>query len=523
MDCQNDANNFILIMKHKILNIAIFLFSALVLAQPSPQSKKITEKFFPEYDQLENITPALQKKRGFTDYEELMDYINGYLTKYPEKVTLQMIGESQKGKQIPMLYITNPNDSEKIKVWIQGGLHGNEPASTEALLYLLDKLLTDDTYTYLLDKIELAMVPMANIDGYEKQSRYAANGLDLNRDQTKLMAQESVALKRAFSTFNPEVGMDFHEYRPYRRDFAKLSTFGITSAYDAMFLYSGNLNVPQKIREITNELFVENARNVLDENGYRHHDYVSTTDHYGEIHFNRGSNNARSSATSYALNNSISTLFEIRGVGIGRTSFKRRIHTGFIIAISYLKTAYNNIDNVKSAIEDATSNSEKAIVTSKKTVYEDELSAVDLDTRELMDINVTFRDAWKMQPKLVRERPVAYYIDVSKKELIEKLKILGVKTEILKEPEEIQVQTYTISNYDRDEMKYEKMNLQTVKTKLKTETIVFPKGTFKVPMGQRNSNLIIEVLEPEAPNSFVSFGVLETKKGEQLPIYRQLN
>ena len=35
---------------------------------------------------------------------------------------------------------------------------------------------------------------MANIDGSIKQNRYASNGLDLNRDQTKLMAIESVSL-----------------------------------------------------------------------------------------------------------------------------------------------------------------------------------------------------------------------------------------------------------------------------------------------------------------------------------------
>jgi len=42
-------------------------------------------------------------------------------------------------------------------------------------------------------------------------------------------------------------------------------------------------------------------------------------------------------------------------------------------------------------------------------------------------------------------------------------------------------------------------------------------------MNQRRSNIIIEVLEPEAPNSFVSFGVLKTSKGAMLPIYRILN
>ena len=39
-------------------------------------------------------------------------------------------------------------------------------------------------------------------------------------------------------------------------------------------------------------------------------------------------------------------------------------------------------------------------------------------------------------------------------------------------------------------------------------------------MDQRNSNLAIDVLEPEAPNSFVSYSVIPTFQGDVLPIHR---
>ena len=100
----------------------------------------------------------------------------------------------------------------------------------------------------------MAIVPMANIDGYLRLSRYANNGLDLNRDQTKLMAQESVLLKKNFSEFNPEVALDFHEYTPFRRDFSGFGNTGISNFYDAMFLFSGNLNVPENLRTFTEKI-----------------------------------------------------------------------------------------------------------------------------------------------------------------------------------------------------------------------------------------------------------------------------
>ena len=319
-------------LKKIIFYIFIFNFFA-TNAQLNQEPKKITNKFFSELNDLENITPALKKKKGFTNYEELIDFIDEKVKKYPESVSSNFIGESQKGKKIPIIYIKkkNHNDEKKLKVWMQGGLHGNEPASTESLLYLIHLILEDSDYNYLLNKIELAILPMANIDGFLKNDRYAANGLDLNRDHTKMMAPETKASKVAFADFDPHVALDFHEYRPFRKDFAQLSSFGIANPYDVMFLHTGNLNVPENIRTIIDTLFVKNAKKSLDELNLRHRHYIKSEKYKGEIHFSTGSNTARSSSNFYALNNGIATLFEIRGVGIGKTSFKRRINSGLSV------------------------------------------------------------------------------------------------------------------------------------------------------------------------------------------------
>ena len=519
MDCQAHAYRNILTMK-KFIYLLFVVCCISSCALLNPQTETITEKFFPEYEGLALTTPALKKEKGFTDYEEMMSFINDLKNNHADRLTLTFIGESQKGVQIPMVQLSNPNNDEKIKVWAQGGLHGNEPGSTEAMLYLMERLLNDPQYAYLLDKVNLAIVPMANIDGYVKGSRYAANGLDLNRDQTKLMAPESIILKKAFSDFDPEVGMDFHEYKPYRKDFAQMSTFGITSYYDAMFLYTGNLNVPENLRMMTQNLFVANAQKVLEENDISSHDYLSTGDYSGDTHFNQGSNNSRSSATSYALNNSISTLFEIRGVGLGRTSFKRRIQTSFLLGISYIKTAYENADQVKQEIAKALKSDHDLVATSAKKIYQDTVKAIDLDTEEVLNMDVTIRDALQMESTLSRKRPKAYLINQNEAFLIEKLRALGATVETLDQEMSVLVESYTVDRYSRKSLRYEGMNLQTVETTVNSETKSFPAGTYRVSMDQRRSNLIAEVLEPEAPNSFVSFGVLKTEKGATLPIYR---
>lgn len=521
MDRKTAINLIAIIMKYILLLFGFTILTSCASIQFTPQSKRITERFFPDADTVANVTPALKKKHGFTNYEELLVFLNDLESNRSEWVKLSYIGESQKGVQIPMLKISNPlAQGEKLKVWLQAGLHGNEPASTEGLLYLLHELINNPKHTYLFDKLEIAAIPMANIDGYLKNSRYAKNGLDLNRDQTKLMAPESVFLKQEFSNFNAQVALDFHEYNAYRKDFAKLSSFGIIGSYDVMFLTSGNLNVPVNLRLLTDSLFVGNAKKLLKRNALTNHQYVSTTKQKGEIQFNQGSNNARSSATSYALTNAISSIIEVRGVNLKKTSFKRRIATTYLVGLSYLETAYLNDNLVRNTIKDAMLPKESISVTSNKTVYDGSLEVIDVDKEELITLNATIRDAGQMNPLLTRNRPHAYLIHKDQSYLVEKLKILGVEVQQLKSETLYDVNSYRVTNYRQANARYEEMKLQDVKTVLEDKSMTFPVGTYIIYTNQKNAPILTEVLEPEAPNSFVSFGVLKTDLNQELPIYR---
>lgn len=506
----------------RLLSIALIL-AFTVPGSINPQTKRITERYFPDPD-IEINTPAFQKKRGFTDYEEMMAYLNERAKKFSDLMSISFIGNSQKGYPIPLVTLQKGTGSEdNVRVWMQGGLHGNEPGSTEGVLMLIDHLLANADQHYLFDRLTLQIVPMANIDGYEKQDRYAANGLDLNRDQTKLVAPESQVLKKTFSQFNPHVALDFHEYRPYRKDYAKLSTYGVTTIYDVMFLYSGNLNVPDTLRHFTKEVFVKPAKLVMDEYTLRHHDYFSSTTHLGEIQLSQGATNARSSATSYALSQAVSTLIEVRGVGLGRTSFKRRVHTTFLIGMSYLETAYQHHEQVKQVIELSIAAQQDAVVNSKRTVYPQTVTMIDLDTEDPIDLELKTRDSWLSKPVLTRPRPASYIIDSTYGQLAYKLELLGLTVEQLAAPRKCKVEKYTVVDYTQDSQLYEKEYMQDVKTELTTIDTTFPRGTYIVSLQQKNANLAIEVCEPEAPNSFVSFGQLPTALHAQLPIYRTVS
>lgn len=506
-------------MKTLALYMLTICWMASAIAQVSPQPKKITELFFPEVDTLSNTTPALQKKKGFTDYEELIQFLEEIKAKQPNWVSIEYIGNSQKGMQVPLVKINTNATQPKVKVWMQGGLHGNEPASTEGVLYFLHRIITEPSYHSVLDQVELRIVPMANIDGYLKNDRLAANGLDLNRDQTKLMAPESVFLKQAFSDFSPHVALDFHEYNSYRRNFRKMSSFGITSRFDVMFLYSGNLNVPAAIRAATDTLFVEEARKSLEQHGLAHHDYVTTRDHYGEISFNRGSVNARSSATSYALTNCISAIIEVRGVRLNKTSFKRRMLTTFLVAESFLQTSVNHKEEILALLQREDQEPQITVVSKRKS-YPSVLPVIDLGSNEVIALETTFNDALQSSPKLSRKKPDYYILEKNQEELIKKLAILGINYSQLQEDTTYTVEAYLVTSYEKSDFPYEGMDMQDIETQIEEKEITFPAGTYLIATQQKNSPLLTETLEPEATNSFVSFGVLATSLNSTLPIYR---
>ena len=140
----------------------------------------------------------------------------------------------------------------------------------------------------------------------------------------------------------------------------------------------------------------------------------------------------------------------------------------------------------------------------------------------MVKIGVTFRDALKATPQLIRKKPFAYIIKEGK-QIIEKLKVLGIEVSSLAASEIIDVEAYLIRDYYRVPKKYEKASLQRVSVNLVNKKITFEKGTSIIYTSQKNANLLYEVLEPEAPNSFVSWGILKTGLNEELPIYRIQN
>lgn len=127
---------------------------------------------------------------------------------------------SEEGRAFPYVYLSQQppepginKNAQKLRVWIQGGVHGNEPAGDQAVLALLGKLDANETWTAsLLQRMDIILFPRYNPDGVSYFQRDLASNLDPNREHTKLARPQSRAIKQLLSSFSPHITVDMHEF-----------------------------------------------------------------------------------------------------------------------------------------------------------------------------------------------------------------------------------------------------------------------------------------------------------------------
>lgn len=496
------------------------MMAALPLGAQQP--KKVTEKFFPDPDVQMN-TPAFGKKSGFTSYKEMTDFVNELAAKYPSMFKVETIGKSQRGRDILLVGASKGGDTaDKLRILYYARVHGDEPGGTEAMLYFLRQLAEDPQIGALLDKIDFYIMPMVNPDGAESFDRMTANGIDPNRDQSKLDTPEAVALHAAANKVQPQVAVDFHEYQPIRSDFSKITSDIISTPWDVMFLYSGNPNVPEILRvEMVEDLFVKNIGEALDKNSLTHHTYYVSRDNFGKVQMNVGGASPRSTSNAMALKNCISILLEVRGVKLDRVSLKRRVWTSYLAAVSVAETAAANEQLVKEAVAKAEADRGDVAVKYASAKANMPFPFIDIIRNNLVEFKLDARLANRSEVTLSRPLPEAYYLLPSEKQAARKLAQMGVEVTQLENETPVDVEAYIVTSRKEEAEQIGGVYPVAVETKIVDKTVNLPAGSYKVDTHQKNVRAASVMLEPESSNGFVNYRVIESEVGKELPLYRE--
>lgn len=143
------------------------------------------------------------------------------------------IGSSPEGRSLDILLISKARRftaaerarSTKPLILVINGIHAGEIEGKDASLILARRLLVENRYPELLDKVDIAILPIYNSDGHERFSAYGRinqNGpkemgwrtnslnLNLNRDFIKADSPETQALLKFMNDYRPDFFFDNH-------------------------------------------------------------------------------------------------------------------------------------------------------------------------------------------------------------------------------------------------------------------------------------------------------------------------
>jgi len=130
----------------------------------------------------------------------------------PSTQSCDTLGYSVEGRPLTVRYCGDP--SAPVRIFVMAGQHGDEPEARQAAAEFVSRFI-DGTFKA---SAYAGVLFDANPDGAIAGTRRNARETDLNRDHLLLSAPEAIAVHRFVETWKPDIAIDVHTYRPWRRE-----------------------------------------------------------------------------------------------------------------------------------------------------------------------------------------------------------------------------------------------------------------------------------------------------------------
>lgn len=177
---------------------------------------------------------TVPEKTDFKDtsrYADVVAFMEA-IDKASDRVHLTTFGSSSEQRSLPLAVVGAADATPaavrrtgKLRVYIQGNIHGGEVEGKESAQMLLRDLAAGRHDDWLQSMVFL-IAPIYNADGNERFAlnnrgpqygpvggqgqRPNAQGFDLNRDHMKLDSPEARAVVRLMNDYDPQVALDLH-------------------------------------------------------------------------------------------------------------------------------------------------------------------------------------------------------------------------------------------------------------------------------------------------------------------------
>ncbi|KAI9898613.1 hypothetical protein N3K66_006973 [Trichothecium roseum] len=495
------------------------------------------ELLSPAFIDEEGRLPAFSEgTKGPSNQETMEDYLQDLASRNEYMAYALANFTSEEHRSLPYVRLSTSSsssrkraadgDDERVRVWIQAAVHGNEPAGDEAALALLAKFDAEPDWAgTVLDKLDIVVLPRYNPDGVFYFQRTLASNYDPNRDHIKLARRQTRDIKALFNAFNPHVVVDLHEY-------GSASTFAdrYVHAADGLFSAAKNLNIDAGIRDLAEGLFAKNMGEAMEKNNLRWEPYVTGSSSDGSegyvAEFAEAGTDAKIGRNAMGLAQTVTFLVETRGIGLADQQFQRRTASGLTMASSVIQTASDNASKVYRTIEAGrkalveSAGEEVIVVTDYSETSTRPFSMVDKTNGSVVFPPVLFASTTPAIANLTRPRPDAYLIPGAWADLAERLRVSGLEVETLKDGFEGAVETLTVASADIATEYYEGAVRVALTTEAGGREVKLPAGSFRVSARQQRAALAFVALEPENMDSYAAFNIVPLEEGDEYPVYR---
>ena len=183
-----------------------------------------------------DVLTTTAERSGFQKtgrYDEVMALCDAFASQYPEAVRCFDFGTTPEGRPMKALAVSTSGaltpEAARAQglpvVLAQGGIHAGEIDGKDAVFWLLRDLLDGKVAQAALDRQVLLFVPVFNVDGHENFRawnrpnqrgpeemgfRVTAQRYNLNRDYVKADAPEMQAMLQLVNAWDPLVAIDLH-------------------------------------------------------------------------------------------------------------------------------------------------------------------------------------------------------------------------------------------------------------------------------------------------------------------------
>jgi hypothetical protein len=470
-------------------------------------------------------------------YEATIEYAKR-LDQASRLIKFQTFGKSGEGRDLPLLIAAEgeaftPESARragKPVILIQACIHAGEPDGKDAGLALLRDIAIAKTRPGLLKNVVVLFIPIYNTDGHERVSPYNRinqNGpaemgwrttstyQNLNRDYMKADTPETRAWLSLWNSWKPDLFVDCHV------------TDGADYQYNITYQHEHHQGVAPSVLQWEKKVIDERVAPATEAAGNIVSWYLEFIDNRDLTLGIRDFNGSPRFSTGYTpLRNRPGILIE--------THMLKPYRPRVVGTYDFLRFTLEEVNRDPESLLRAVREADERTLTEGRTYdparrfpldfeltenarpyklraleYHLEKSEVSGALRVIfghkpLDLTVPMYDEFRVKAAVAP--PLYYIVPAQWTAVIEVLHAHGLKLTTTKALATIEVESYKFTDVKWAGGPFEGRLMPTFKAEMVKERRTFPAGSVVVPLAQESAKVVLNLLEPEAPDSVVHWG-----------------